>query len=173
MITIFSATNRADSNTERVANNYQKLVEDQGSKARVYSFKNLPDDFILTKSYGESPESFSQVLKELIEPIDRFVFVIPEYNGSFPGITKLFLDTIDPSIWQGKKAALVGVATGRAGNLRGMDHLTAVLNYLQMEVYSRKIPLSSVHQHLNENGTIDFSEYRALLTRQINGFLKF
>lgn len=105
--------------------------------------------------------------------MDRFVFVIPEYNGSYPGIAKLFLDTINPAIWEGKKAALVGVATGRAGNLRGMDHLTAVLNYLKMEVYSQKIPLSSVHQHLNESGTIALTEYSELLKKQIEGFLKF
>jgi chromate reductase len=173
MITIFCATNRGDSNTELIAKNYQKLVEDQGSKAIVYSFQDLPKDFILAENYGASPESFSQVLKELIEPVDRFVFVIPEYNGSYPGITKVFLDTIKPSTWKGKKAALVGVATGRAGNLRGMDHLTAVLNYLKMEVYSQKVPLSSVHQHLNESGTISFDEYNEILTEQIKGFLKF
>jgi NAD(P)H-dependent FMN reductase len=173
MITIFSATNRSDSNTELVAKNYKKLTEYQGIEAQVYSFRDLPKDFLLAENYGDSPESFSQVLKEMILPVDRFVFVIPEYNGSYPGITKLFLDTIKPSVWQGKKAALVGVATGRAGNLRGMDHLAAVLNYLKMEVYSQKIPLSSVHQHLNESGEIAFEEYNDLLSKQINGFLKF
>jgi len=173
MITIFSATNRTDSNTEIIAKNYQKLTESQGEKAILYSFRDLPTDFVLAERYGESPESFSQVLKEMIMPVERFVFVIPEYNGSYPGITKLFLDTINPGVWQGKKAALVGVASGRAGNLRGMDHLAAVLNYLKMEVYSQKIPLSSVHQHLNESGTIATEEYNELLTQQIKGFLKF
>ncbi|MCZ4408961.1 NAD(P)H-dependent oxidoreductase [Cryomorphaceae bacterium 1068] len=173
MITIFSATNRSDSNTELIARNYRKLAEDQGFEARVYSFCDLPGDFLLAENYGDSPESFSQVLKEMIQPVDRFVFIIPEYNGSYPGVTKLFLDTIKPSVWQGKKAALVGVATGRAGNLRGMDHLAAVLNYLKMEVYSQKIPLSSVHQHLNESGKIALEEYNDLLSQQIKGFLKF
>lgn len=173
MITIFCATNRADSNTKLIAENYQKLVEDQGFDAKIYSFEDLPADFVLAKNYGESPESFSHVMKDLIEPVDRFVFIIPEYNGSYPGITKLFLDTIKPSTWKGKKAALVGVATGRAGNLRGMDHLAAVLNYLKMEVYSNKIPLSSVHEHLYESGILAFDEYNELLTQQIKGFSKF
>jgi NAD(P)H-dependent FMN reductase len=173
MITIFCATNRPDSNTKRIAKNYQKLVEGQGSEAKVYSFEDLPSDFMLAENYGESPKSFSQVMKEMIEPVDRFVFVVPEYNGSYPGITKLFLDTIKPSTWQGKKAALVGVASGRAGNLRGMDHLAAVLNYLKMEVYSQKIPLSSIHKHLNESGIIITEEYNDLLNEQIKEFLRF
>jgi NAD(P)H-dependent FMN reductase len=173
MITIFSATNRTDSNTEIIAKNYQKLIEDQGLEAVTYSFRDLPDDFFFTEGYGECPESFKQVLHDLILPVERFVFVIPEYNGSYPGITKLFLDTLNPKIWEGKKAALVGVATGRAGNLRGMDHLAAVLNYLKMEVYSQKIPLSSVHQHINERGEIAFAEYTDVLNRQLHGFLNF
>lgn len=173
MITVFSATNRIDSNTEIVANNYRKLLEDQGEDAVVYSFKDLPATFFQAEGYGTRPESFSQVLNDYILPVPRFVFVIPEYNGSYPGIAKLFLDTLDPKIWEGKKAALVGVATGRAGNLRGLDHLAAVLNYLKMEVYSQKIPLSSVHEHLNDEGKLSFVEYSDLLKNQINGFLKF
>jgi len=173
MITIFCATNRPNSNTKLIAQNYKELAEDQGSEAKVYSFEDLPSDFTLAENYGESPESFSQVLKEMIEPVGRFVFVVPEYNGSYPGITKLFLDTIRPGIWEGKRAALVGVASGRAGNLRGMDHLAAVLNYLKMEVYSQKIPLSSVHKHLDESGKIISAEYNDLLNQQIKEFLKF
>lgn len=173
MITIFSATNRRDSNTEIVAEVYRKLAEDQGVKTKIYRFVDLPDEFILTENYGEPPESFSQVLKEFIHPVGKFVFVIPEYNGSFPGITKLFLDIIHPSTWEGKKAALVGIASGRAGNLRGMDHLAAVLNYLKMEVFSRKIPVSSIEKSIGDQGQLTNNEYLDLLKGQIRDFLNF
>ena len=40
--------------------------------------------------------------------------VMPEYNGSFPGILKLLFDTTDiKRCWWHKKAALVGVASCR------------------------------------------------------------
>ena len=130
-------------------------------------------EFGLPKDYGAIPESFKQDFAAYIEPVDRFIFVIPEYNGSFPGIAKLFLDTLPPSIWDGKKAALVGVASGRAGNLRGLDHFAAVLNYLKVEVLSKKIPLSSIHDNIDKRGKISSQEYLTLLDQQISSLIKF
>lgn len=173
MITIFSATNRPGSNTEIIASAYLRIAEDQGISAQVYRFTDLPDDFILTEAYGEPPKSFAQVLTKFVHPVERFIFVIPEYNGSYPGITKLFLDTIHPKTWEGKKAALVGVASGRAGNLRGMDHLSAVLNYLKMEVLSQKIPLSSIEKNISAKGEITNEEYKSLLDKQLKALLRF
>lgn len=173
MITIFSATNRPESNTEIVASAYQRIAENQGFDTQVYRFTDLPDDFLLTEAYGEPPKSFAQVLTKFIHPVDRFIFVIPEYNGSYPGITKMFLDIIHPKTWEGKKAALVGVASGRAGNLRGMDHLTAVLNYLKVEVVSQKIPLSSIENNLNAKGEITNEEYKVLLDKQLDALMRF
>jgi NAD(P)H-dependent FMN reductase len=173
MITIFSGTNRTESNTEKIANFYAQLARKQEVDTQVYALTELPDDFLDASRYGTPPKSFEQTLHHFIEDVDRFVFVVPEYNGSFPGILKVFLDTIHPDSWKGKKAALVGVATGRAGNLRGMDQLTGILNYLKMEVYSLKPPLSAIHRNMNPSGEIVNEEYIALLNSQIREFSRF
>jgi len=44
----------------------------------------------------------------------------------------------------GKKIALAGVATGRGGNLRGLDHLTGIFHYLNVHVMPFKLPISVV-----------------------------
>ncbi len=82
------------------------------------------------------------------------MFVAPEYNGSFPGILKVFLDAVHPDLNRNKKAALIGVSSGRAGNLRGMEHLTGVLNYLGIHVHPNKVPVSSVTNLMNAEGQI-------------------
>jgi NAD(P)H-dependent FMN reductase len=83
---------------------------------------------------------------------------VPEYNGSFPGSVKLFIDACTVREYsrnfKDKKAALVGIASGRAGNLRGMDHLTGVLNYLGMTVMPDKLPISSIFKLKNGNGEV-------------------
>lgn len=167
MITVFSCTNRPNSNSEIIAHISAQEAEKQGAKAQVYNLRDLPSDFISEGEYGNPPDSFKEVLNTFISPIDSFLFVIPEYNGSYPGILKLFLDTIDPKTWSGKRAALIGIASGRAGNLRGMDHLTAVLNYLKIEVYSQKPSLSSIHKFISPEGTLDNEEYSKLIGLQI------
>ncbi len=167
MITIFSCTDRAESNSKIIAEIALFEAENQGLEAQVYSLKDLPGNFFKDAGYGDPPESFKEVLNTYIRPVKQFLFIVPEYNGSYPGVLKYFLDTIHPSEWEGKKACLIGIATGRAGNLRGLDHLTAVLNYLKMEVYSQKPSLSSIHKHLNK-GKLENDEYRELVQKQIN-----
>jgi chromate reductase len=51
--------------------------------------------------------------------------------------------------------ALLGVASGRAGNLRGMDHLTGILNYLGAIVMPDKLPISRIGELLDAEGQLN------------------
>jgi NAD(P)H-dependent FMN reductase len=108
-----------------------------------------------------------------ISPSSRFIFVVPEYNGSFPGILKVFLDSVHPNEWNDKFACLVGVSTGRAGNLRGMEHLAGILNYLKMHVYHNKLPVSSVDKLLDAKGQFNHPEQIRVCSQHVEGFLRF
>ena len=67
---------------------------------------------------------------------------------------------------------LVGVATGRSGNLRGLDHMTNMCHYMKMNVYPLKLPLSSIHIELTEAG---FTNPKLLgeIRNQIKGFIQY
>jgi chromate reductase, NAD(P)H dehydrogenase (quinone) len=172
MITIISATNRPGSSTSKVALNYLQLIEKQGVTAKILSLEKLTADLNFMDLYGKRSEKFQQLLEEYIIPAEKFVFIVPEYNGSFPGILKLFIDAIHPDVNRGKKAALVGVASGRAGNLRGLDHLTGVLHYLGIYVHPNKLPVSSILTLLDEQGKIKDENTIKVLEKQIVEFLK-
>lgn len=172
MITIISATNRPESNTLKIAKKYAQLMEKQGVESKLFSLERLPRDFIFTDLYSKRSENFQQLLDEFIIPAQKIIFVVPEYNGSFPGILKAFLDGIHPDINRGKKAALVGVASGRAGNLRGLDHLTGVLHYLGIHILPNKLPISSVLTLLDANGELKDENTIKVIQRQIDDFLK-
>lgn len=163
MITIISATNRPNSNTLKVAENYLQLMEKQDVKVKLLTLEHLPADFAFAELYGKRSPKFQQLLDEYIVPAQKFVIIVPEYNGSFPGILKTFIDAIHPDINRGKKAALVGVSSGRAGNLRGMEHLTGILNYLGLYIHPNKLPISSVLTVLDQEGRIkDEGTFKAL-----------
>ena len=173
MITIISATNRPYSNTQKIALSYAQLMEKQGVVPKIFSLEQLTPDMQFIDLYGKHSDKFQQLLEEYIIPAQKFVFILPEYNGSFPGILKLFLDAIHPDINRGKKAALIGVSSGRAGNLRGMDHLTGVLHYLGIHVHPDKLPVSSVLGLLDEHGRIKDEMTVNVLNKQIKEFLLF
>lgn len=172
MITVISATNRPDSNTCKIASSYMQLLEKQGVATKLFSLEKLSPDMHFIDLYGKHSEKFQQLLQEYIIPVEKFVFIIPEYNGSYPGILKLFLDAVHPDVNRGKKAALVGVSSGRAGNLRGMDHLTGVLHYLGIYVHPNKLPVSSVLGLLDEKGAVKDENTIKVLEKQISEFIK-
>jgi len=112
--------------------------------------------------------------ERLLIPSAKFVFIMPEYNGSFPGILKTMLDNSDiRRCWWYKKAMLTGVADGRGGNLRGMDHFTGVLNYLRVNVLYNKIPLSRINEEIDPEGNLLKEETVKLINIQADEFLKF
>ncbi len=172
MITIISATNRPNSNSLKIAKNYTQLMEKQGIESKLFSFERLPQNFIATDLYDKRSENFQQLLDEFIIPAKKFVFIVPEYNGSFPGILKTFIDALHPDINRGKLVALVGVSSGRAGNIRGMEHLTGILHYLGMHILPNKLPISSVLTLLNKDGILKDENTIKVLERQIEEFVK-
>jgi chromate reductase len=173
MISIIAGTDRSGSHSAEIARNYHHIITQMGEKASVFSLASLPADFFTAGVYGKPPQSFEQVMNTVIVPADKLLFVIPEYNGSFPGILKHFMDMVHPSAWAGKRAALVGVATGRSGNLRGLDHFTGVLHYLKVHVHHMKPLLSSIHLHLDEHKDVVNAEYKALMNQQVMELLQF
>jgi NAD(P)H-dependent FMN reductase len=106
---------------------------------------------------AKHPAAFRAIDEQYMIDADRWIIVSPEYNGSFPGVLKLFIDAISThkygETFADKRALLVGVASGRAGNLRGMEHLTGLLNYLKIHVFPQKLPISSIATALSEDGT--------------------
>jgi NAD(P)H-dependent FMN reductase len=168
MITIISATNRPNSNTLKVALHYSQLMGKQQLKHKLLSLENVPSDIAFTELFGNRSEKFQQLLDAFIIPVQKFVIIAPEYNGSYPGILKTFFDAIPPEVNRNKKVALIGVSSGRAGNLRGMEHLTGVLNYLGMHVHPNKQPISSVLTLLNESGNIKDENTIKVLQKHID-----
>jgi NAD(P)H-dependent FMN reductase len=172
-ITIISATNRPDSNTEKVATYYQSVLKEMGVAANILSLKNLPESVLHSDLFGKRSPEFQEIIEKYVEHQEKFIFIAPEYNGSFAGILKVFLDAIPPRLWTDNKACLVGVSTGRAGNLRGMEHLTNILNYLKVNVYHNKLPISRVDTLMEPSGNFMDSDTKLVIELQVAGFLKF
>ena len=91
MITIISATNRPGSSTLKLARYYQKKILEKDAEAGLLSLSQLPANIIETDLYGKRSPEF-QKIQDIVTATDKFLFIIPEYNGSFPGILKVFID---------------------------------------------------------------------------------
>jgi chromate reductase len=164
MITVISGTNRAGNFSIKMARFYVEILKNKGIESQVLDLQDLPKDFIFSESYGDRTESYEQLLTKFIYSPKKWLLVSAEYNGSYPGVLKSFIDTWDPRKIGGKKMAMVGLSAGRAGNLRGMDHLTNCMNYMKVEVMPNKLPLSQVFNLFKEEVLTD--EETILLCQQ-------
>ena len=135
----------------------------------------MPQDLLTNEMYGPNKNPKMKLIEEtLLIPTTKFIFIVPEYNGSFPGAFKTFIDASNiVACFHNKKACMVGVAAGRAGNLRGMEHLTNIFNHMKINVLHLKIPISDVSNQLDENGDVHNKEIDALIDKQIELLLDF
>ncbi len=165
MTTIISGSNRHNSYTLKLATYYQRKLAEKGYDAKLLSLTELPDCLINADRYDKEREHFKPI-QDLISATDKFLFIIPEYNGSFPGVLKILIDSCKyPESFYGKKAALVGLSSGRYGNIRGVDHFTGVCHYLNMNVMPLKIHIPAIGKELDENGEL-FKEDTVRFTNQ-------
>ena len=171
-ITIISSSNRQDNQTIVFSSLCRKLLEDQGVNAQLFSLQDLPLDLSGVGTYDYERGPLAGIVEKYLTGVDKLIFVVPEYNGSFPGILKLFIDAVRPANFNGKKAAIIGISSGRSGNIRGMDHLTGILNYVKVHVYGHKLPIAQIDGLIVEGDIKDeFTLNR--ISDQINGFLEF
>jgi len=157
-----------------VAKHYAQIFSLQELKHRVLSLDALGIIDFSSDTYNNPGTDFKLLEDQYLKPAEKFLFILPEYNGIFPGVLKLLLDMSDiTSCWSNKKAAITGISDGRAGCLRGIDTLTNCLHYLNMEVMPYKLPISQINNIIGDDCTIRDAHTAMAIEKQIQEFIKF
>ncbi|GGG82844.1 hypothetical protein GCM10007415_14750 [Parapedobacter pyrenivorans] len=173
MITIISGTNRPYSNTLKLSSYYQHKLLERGVASHILSLADLSADFISADMYKSRSDAF-QPYQDRIMATEKFIFVIPEYNGSFPGILKTFVDACKfPDSFFNKKAALVGLSSGKYGNVRGVDHFTGVCHYVRLHVLPLRIHIPHIFHELDADGNLYKEDTLRFTGEQIEEFIRF
>ncbi|KQR66889.1 NADPH-dependent FMN reductase [Pedobacter sp. Leaf176] len=173
MITIIAATNRPNSNTLKVAKYYQQQLKIKGVVSNLLSLEHLPTDVLNTDMYGKRSQAF-QKIQDLINATDKFLFIMPEYNGSYPGVLKVLIDACSfPDSFYDKKAALTGISSGKYGNIRGVDHFTGVCHYVHLNVLPLRLHIPNIKTELDADGNLIREDTVRFVNEQIGKFIHF
>jgi NAD(P)H-dependent FMN reductase len=121
MISVISGSIRAGNNSIKLARHIVGLYEKLGEEATLLDLQKLPEGSFSEGVYGEK----EGILKsDFIDPVlssDGLVLLVPEYNGSFAGGLKHFIDLLPfPESFDGRPVAFVGLAGGYYGGLRAV-----------------------------------------------------
>lgn len=172
-ICIVSATDRPGSLSLQVARFLQTQYENAGATADLVSLEDFPLADVVGGPYGKEIPSV-MAFNERILSGDGLVFVIPEYNGSFPGIFKMFIDYLPfPKSFLGVPMAFVGVATGSFGALRAVEQAQQVVGYRNAYVFPERVFIQQAKQNFSETQGLTTPLQQKLLASQITNFVHF
>ena len=173
-ILVLSSTNRPNALTKSVSIYYHNLLQQKNIPATLLDLQGLPADFTVSALYGNKGKN--KVFNDLTNQLDthhKYIFVVPEYNGSFPGVLKAFIDGYAyPQVFQGKKAALVGVSKGHQGNMMGLSHLQHILIYLGMTIFPNQPKMAGMTD-TSPDYLLQHPDHLARLNRQADAFINF
>ena len=171
-ILVVCGTNRDGALTRLLAKQVARIHEELGGNVDFLDMDELPADALLPTAYKEKTTAV-QTLVDRFLASDGVVFVVPEYNGSFPGILKLFVDMLPfPEGLDGRPCAFIGLAAGRFRSLRAVEHFQQVTGYRNAFNFPRRVFIGDSFSQFDD-GKLKDEELVQRLQDQAKGFVDF
>jgi chromate reductase, NAD(P)H dehydrogenase (quinone) len=173
MLTLLIGTNRPGSNTRKIAAHVKEIYGELKVPLRVLDLAQLPPEIFSPASYAEKPKSFQPFADAILQSSGLHV-IMPEYNGSIPGVLKYFIDMLKfPESFERRPVCFTGLAAGIWGALRPVEQLQAIFGYRNAHIYPDRVFLPQINNLLDTNGRLKDAELLNRLRTQAEGFVEF
>ena len=150
------------------------LYRGLGEEVELLDLRDLPSAVFDPGAYSEKPEAFQRGFVDKVLGADGLVVVVPEYNGSYPGVLKLFIDLLPfPESFEGRPVAFIGLAAGYYGALRAVEQLQMVFAYRNAHLFNKRVFIPAVYKALGESGEILDGDLKDRLATQAEKFLSY
>jgi chromate reductase len=174
MITVISGTNRTGNNSIKISRHVAEVYRGLGESVELLDLQELPAEATSPDVFADKPASLMTGFTEKVLAADGLVVVIPEYNGSFPGILKHFVDLLPfPESFDCRPVAFIGLAAGYHGALRAVEQMQMVFAYRNAYLFNRRVFIPGVYKVLDEDGKITDDELKQRLEEQAVRFQSF
>lgn len=173
--TIVAGTSRKNSITGQMARIYQQALLSLGISANIIDLADMPENILSTTLYKKvkAENREWEAIQQVVSNTTKFIFIIPEYNGSFPGVLKVWVDALKfPVSFKGKKACLLGIADGTQGAAMAMSHFADILNYVGVHTLALRPRFIKIGSYMHD-GELMNAEYREFIRLQAAQFLEF
>lgn len=170
---IISSTDRPNSNALKISKYVKTLYQKEGAEVEVISLEDFPLKEVVGGRYGQDLPAVEKFRKPIMNA-DGLVFVIPEYNGSFPGILKLFVDYLPfPEAFEKMPMAFIGESSGAFGALRSVEQFQMIANYRNALQFPERVFIPRVTKEFDTETGLSDPFKQKLLQSQIINFMKF
>jgi NAD(P)H-dependent FMN reductase len=158
-VTIVLGTARDGRMSERVAHYLEQLFHATGTNCRFIDVREcvtVPK----TQSASSTDDAGLHTWREAVEASNALIFVLPEYNHSYPGEWKLLIDSLSFDEYHGKHAYIAGVSAGDFGGARVIDHVKPVLVELGLVLHKTSLYVGRVGETLSADGEATDAAFR-------------
>jgi len=170
---IISSTDRPKSKSLEVANYVKSLYKSEGIDTEVISLEDFPLADVVGGLYGKDIPTITK-FRDSILNADALLFIIPEYNGGFPGILKILIDYLPfPGAFEKIPMAFIGVAAGAFGGLRPVEQFQMVANYRNAIQFPERVFINRVNSEFHPETGLKNDFQQQLLEDQTKGFIRF
>lgn len=172
-ILVLSGTNRPGANALKVARLVESLYREAKTPCELFSLRELPPAIFRPEAYAKKPPEFAPIQQKVLDAAGLHL-VVPEYNGGFPGVLKLFIDHLKfPDSFQDKPVCFTGESDGRFGALRPVEQLQAIFNYRNAYLFPQRVFIPNIEEALTAEGTLVDHALHERLARQCRRFARF
>jgi chromate reductase, NAD(P)H dehydrogenase (quinone) len=175
MILIIAGTNRPDSNAMKVARVLYSHYTEANVEADIYTLQDMPGELFSPGSYATKPAAWLPVQQRILQATGLHI-VTPEYNGSFPGALKYFIDMLKfPESFEHKPVAFTGESAGIWGGLRAVEQLQHIFGYRNAYICPERVFIPAIHTRLDDAGRfidVDIDKRLMEQTRAFAAFVK-
>ena len=172
-ILIIAGTNRPNSYALRIAHQILAHYSAAGVEASILSLTELPREVFDGGAYAAKPPAMLEIQQRVLDALGLHI-VTPEYNGSFPGVLKYFIDMLKfPESFEHKPVAFTGEAAGVWGALRSVEQLQMIFGYRNAHVYPNRVFIPGIGSRFTAEGQFNDAEIDARLSSQAQGFARF
>lgn len=173
MIVVISGTNRPGARTLAVAKIVDGILQKAGERTQLLDLTDLPHELFTPEAYTTKPPEFEAFQRAILEA-RGILTVVPEYNGSYPGVLKHFIDMLSfPESLVDKPAGFVGLSAGRWGGIRSVEQLKMVMQYRHAHLYGRACYLPGIGGLIDDDGRVTDPEVEERLRKSVTGFAGF
>jgi len=152
MIEILSGTNRPGSNALKISKVLEGLYKELGQPVQILDLQDLPQEVFDPSAYATKPAALKPITDRVLASAGIHV-VTPEYNGSFPGVLKYFIDMLPfPQSFEHRRVAFTGEAAGIWGAFRSVEQLQMIFGYRNAYIMPERVWIPQVNHIWAEDG---------------------
>lgn len=170
---IVVGTNRKGALSAKLGEVLAEIYRPLADEVDLIDLRVMGPEFLAPTAYKEAAPGVAELVARFMA-CDAVVFIVPEYNGSYPGALKLFVDMFPyPEGFEKRPCAYVGLAAGKFQGLRAVEHLQQVAGYRNAHNFARRCFIGNSYKQFDADGSLADDDLAHRLKLQAEAFLGF